>query len=416
MSIGPSTGDVRCSRSRIQPVLHLTQTCGSTTLSASNLHVVPLLLRHGPDAKLLAHPSRDDALHAKASDVVAEQATTGRSARFAVLGTGGQRQMEGARPPPVNWVWLTGLSVIRARSGRPGCALIPPMPMTWRRNLFCRRSQGWSDCVTGAAQTSAVGVNDSGQIVGDYVSKAGVTNGYTEIDGKFTTIDDPSAGPSFNYLGAAYGINDAGTIVGSYINSSDHYEGFIDSAGAFTNISYPGAEATLAEDINDAGTVVGWFYDTNGGPHGFILSSGTYTEVNHPGAGTSSGQGTGLNGIADNGAITGWYLTSHNVEHGFLYKSGSFTAVNMPGAANSAATCISRSGGLIVGVFWNAGSQISGFELDHGAYTSLHDPAAGKGSTEPQDINNTGTVVGIYSPPPGRGTFAFIFTPPTSHP
>jgi probable HAF family extracellular repeat protein len=267
----------------------------------------------------------------------------------------------------------------------------------------------------GATQTSAVGVNDSRQIVGDYVSKAGVTNGYSEIDGKFTTIDDPSADPSSNYLGAAYGINDAGTIVGSYINSSGHYEGFMDNAGAFTNISYPGAEATLAEDINDAGTVVGWFYDTNGGPHGFILSSGTYTEVNHPGAGTSSGQGTGLNGIADNGTITGWYMTSHNVEHGFLYKSGSFTSVNMPGAADSAATCISRSGALIVGVFWNAGSQISGFELDRGVYTPLRDPAAGKGSTEPQDVNNTGTVVGIYTPP-GRATSAFIFTPPTSPP
>ena len=267
----------------------------------------------------------------------------------------------------------------------------------------------------GAAQTYAVGVSDSGQVVGSYSSKAGVTNGYTETSGKFTTIDDPSADPGFKYLGAAFGVNDAGTIVGIYINASDHYEGFTDQAGQFMTITYPGATNTYAEDINNAGIVVGWFSGTNGVLHGFILSSGTFTEVNHLGAGTSNGQGTGLNGIADNGTATGWYLTSHSVDHGFLYRSGSFTAVDMPGAADSAAACISRSGGLIVGIFWNPGSATAGFELDRGVYTPLRDPAAGKGSTEPQDVNNTGTVVGIYTPP-GRATSAFIFTPPTSPP
>ena len=41
-SIGPSTGEARCACSFIQPVLHLTQTCGSTALSASSLRVEPL--------------------------------------------------------------------------------------------------------------------------------------------------------------------------------------------------------------------------------------------------------------------------------------------------------------------------------------------------------------------------------------
>jgi probable HAF family extracellular repeat protein len=263
----------------------------------------------------------------------------------------------------------------------------------------------------GAASTFAVGVSDSGQIVGSYSSKAGVTNGYSEIDGKFKTIDDPSADPHFEYLGAGLGINDLGTIVGIYINAADHYEGFLDSAGHFTTISYPGADNTFAEDINNGGTIVGWFYDKNGVPHGFILSSGKFTEVNHPGAGTGNNQGTGLNGIADNGTATGWYVTSHGVEHGFLFRSGSFTAVDMPGAADSAASCISRSGQLVVGIFSNPGSATEGFELDQGVYTVLRDPAAGKGSTEPQDVNNAGTVVGVYYPP-GRAASAFIDTPP----
>jgi hypothetical protein len=41
-SIGPSIGETRCSSSFIQPVLHRTQTCGSTTLSASSLRTAPL--------------------------------------------------------------------------------------------------------------------------------------------------------------------------------------------------------------------------------------------------------------------------------------------------------------------------------------------------------------------------------------
>src|SRR5580693_6015313 len=69
--------------------------------------------------------------------------------------------------------------------------------------------------------------------------------------GRYTTIDVPGAADT-----AAVGANDSGVISGFYTDSSGNLHGFVDRDGAFTTINVPGAADTVATVINDLGTVV----------------------------------------------------------------------------------------------------------------------------------------------------------------
>ncbi|HTV55991.1 MAG TPA: hypothetical protein VMI06_13890, partial [Terriglobia bacterium] len=58
-------------------------------------------------------------------------------------------------------------------------------------------------------QTQVVGINNVGMTDGFYVTSAGITNGFIDSSGTFSTVDSP--GTSFNQL---LGINDKGEAAG----------------------------------------------------------------------------------------------------------------------------------------------------------------------------------------------------------
>ncbi len=81
----------------------------------------------------------------------------------------------------------------------------------------------------------------------------------------------------------AYGINDAGQIVGDYADSSGAVHGFLYSGGSYTTLDDPsGTNGTIAHGINDAGQIVGYYIDSSGTEHGFLYSGGTYTKLDDP--------------------------------------------------------------------------------------------------------------------------------------
>jgi hypothetical protein len=63
----------------------------------------------------------------------------------------------------------------------------------------------------GATETTASGINSSGQIVGYYVDGSNVTHGFTLINSVYATLDFPGAAGT--YLNQ---IIDNGQIVGNY--------------------------------------------------------------------------------------------------------------------------------------------------------------------------------------------------------
>ena len=91
--------------------------------------------------------------------------------------------------------------------------------------------------------------------------------------GKYTTIDVPGATATF-----AISVNDFGVVVGSYTDTQGVSHGFIDRRGAFTTLNDPLAgtasgQGTVAFALNNRGIIVGIYADSHGTTHGFELNN-----------------------------------------------------------------------------------------------------------------------------------------------
>lgn len=124
---------------------------------------------------------------------------------------------------------------------------------------------------------SANGIDNEGQIVGNvFTIDIGVSpepsSGFIYDNGVFTSFNYP--GTMFTYPEA---INDSGQIVGYYLTPASFgavhtANGFLHSksTGTWTTIDVPGAADTYVYGINDAGEIVGAYTDSSGNEHGFV--------------------------------------------------------------------------------------------------------------------------------------------------
>jgi probable HAF family extracellular repeat protein len=117
--------------------------------------------------------------------------------------------------------------------------------------------------------TFALGINNAGQVVGRYGGSNGGLDGFLDTNGSITTIDWPGA-----TISLAYGINDSGQIVGNFfdggLSTPDH--GFLDNNGDFVQLDAPGAVSTVAYGINNAGEIVGTFRTSSTDEFGFVAT------------------------------------------------------------------------------------------------------------------------------------------------
>jgi probable HAF family extracellular repeat protein len=158
--------------------------------------------------------------------------------------------------------------------------------------------------VPGAVSTSASGINDRGQIVGEFNTPANPTqrrHGFLrDTSGGLTTIDVPGATDT-----TANGINNLGQIVGTgtVVVGQQEHGFFRDTTGTFTQLDVPGTMRTDANGINNAGQIVGAFIDS-AGIHGFLATpqifAGTVGKANCYGQSVSAlvRQYQGLNAAA----------------------------------------------------------------------------------------------------------------------
>jgi hypothetical protein len=244
----------------------------------------------------------------------------------------------------------------------------------------------------GQSATNVYGVNDKGEIVGEYGPT--LANGFYLKGTKFTEIAYPGA-----VLTDAEGVNDAGVIVGAASTSPQDETGFgfVLDGKTYTAINYPGASFTSALGINKFGDVIGWETSPNS-PEGFLLSKGTFTNISYPGA-----IGTIPYSINDAGAIVGLYGNSDGSLHGFLYQSGTYTTIDYPGGYSLNELASINDNGVIVGAYGD-GIAINGVEYDfqnafvyqNGQFTSFDVPFGPPAAIEPGDISNKGVIVGVY--------------------
>jgi uncharacterized membrane protein len=173
--------------------------------------------------------------------------------------------------------------------------------------------------VPGATATIAVSVNDFGVVVGVYTDANGVSHGFIDRRGVFTTVNHAHAGTAPGQGTTLGFINDHGAVIGTYFNSRGKPVTFAGRPGRFTTVTDPAAApfSTFTSAINDAGVIVGAYIDAKGMSHGFIDRHGVFTTLNDPLAGTASGQGTVAFALNNRGIIVGIYADSHGTTHGF---------------------------------------------------------------------------------------------------
>ena len=253
--------------------------------------------------------------------------------------------------------------------------------------------------------TTASGLNSAGDIV-EADNNNGVYEAFLYTDGTYTFLSDPHAGP----LGTVgTGINNSGEIVGDfYTPNTSLVQGFLYSGGTYTTLNEPlGVLGTQATGINNAGEVVGAYFTANGTGHGFFYYAGAFTLL--PDAPTSIT--TVPLGINNEGQIVGTYFGSNDINHGFLYSNGKYTTIDDPLGVMGDEACGINSSGEIVGTYMDANGQSHGFVYSNGTYTTLNDPAGMPPYvTAAMGINDLGEIVGWYGDS-AEVQYAFQATP-----
>jgi hypothetical protein len=125
----------------------------------------------------------------------------------------------------------------------------------------------------GALLTTASGLNNLDQVVGQYITPSGTVRGYGFVrntDGTYTLISVPGA-----YIAGLSGINDAGVFVGTWEDFSLNLYAFYGTPGNLTPFSIPGDTRIDLSGINNSDEVVGSYQDSSNGVHGFITTFAT---------------------------------------------------------------------------------------------------------------------------------------------
>jgi len=260
----------------------------------------------------------------------------------------------------------------------------------------------------GSVGTLALGINDGGQIVGAYADTAHPEclttlrrcHGFLMDRDTFVTIDVPGAMTTF-----AQGLNDQGQIVGQYLDAAGVNRGFLLEDGEFTQIDAPDALVTSAEMIDDKGQIVGIFDD---GPdpslsrHGFLLVDDDFSPIDFPGASSTSHLA-----MNDGGQIVGDFFDGHRF-HGFFLDGDDFTQLDVPAAAETSAEGINDRGQIVGQFFVELGGQPRGFVQTGSDFVPLDAPMATY--TIAEDINDSGVIVGQFQSVGGT-LHGFVATP-----
>jgi probable HAF family extracellular repeat protein len=270
-----------------------------------------------------------------------------------------------------------------------------------------------STYVTGSGTYSmsmALGINNSGRIVGKSYTSLGRYHAFFYDEGQMT---DLGVLPG-NDQSQARSINDIGQIVGA-TEPSGPIQAFIYYNSAMTPVGTLGGTQSSAYGINNHGQIVGDSWVTNSGlsDTAFVYSNGTMQALGNLGNLTAI-QGFAIN---DNGQITGYAGTggsSTAVMRGFLLSGGTMTDLgNLGGLLTNVIPLAINNRAQIVGNISGAANASHAFLYSGGTMNlldNLIDPDSGWTLIHATGINNNGQIVGSGRNP-SFDTHAFLLTP-----
>jgi uncharacterized membrane protein len=257
----------------------------------------------------------------------------------------------------------------------------------------------------GASLTIIWGLNDFGQISGEYqTGGAPPSHAWAYRDGHFETLDPD--GLFGDRKAAAGGPNDLGTLYGAYADASTHEHGFmIPWWGQVETVDFPGHLNSNVDGINLFGAIAGVYWDADGAFHGMLRRYGRDTPIDVPGA-----HETYPLGIGNSGEIVGYWDDDPASTHGFYRgTNGRFSSIDVPLAGPGGTVAFSINDvGQITGYYTNPAGALHGFIEKNGKFTYVDVPGALY--TIPTQINNFGVIAGQYFDTTGK-RHGFVATP-----
>ena len=128
-------------------------------------------------------------------------------------------------------------------------------------------------------ESSATGINDSGQVVGWWGFNPG-RHAWLYSNGTITDLPEPSFATATGATGcAAIAINNNGQIVGTCDDASSDLHAVLWQNGTATDLGTLGGLQASAAAINNLGQVAGWAATSTGATHGFLYSNGTMADL-----------------------------------------------------------------------------------------------------------------------------------------
>ena len=267
----------------------------------------------------------------------------------------------------------------------------------------------------GGGSSQGESINDSGEVVGYSISNAstGATSAFLYSDGTMTNLQ-PALDTGFAVNSSAFGINDSGQVVGENTTSDGASEyAFLYDNGTVTNLGTLGGTVSSANSINSSGQIVGTSYTTgNAGEEAFLYENGTMTGLGTLTGYTSSSSAVGIN---NSGQIAVNASNSTGRMNAFIDTNGTKTNLGTLGGtgtqAVTEASAINNSG-QVVGVSYTSSGIESAFLYSNGTMTNLN--TLGAMASWAYGINNSGEVVGSLTlNDSGPGPDAFLYTSAT---
>jgi len=215
------------------------------------------------------------------------------------------------------------------------------------------------DCTTSGGYPAAIafyGINKSGAAAGFCTNtKTNLFEGFVYSGGKFTAINFPKSNGT-----QAIGINDAGDVVGDYLDSASVQHAFVKKGAKYTSIDVTGDTTPYAWDINNSGQILMFALDSSGDYQSFVYNGKTFKKIADPNAAAT---GTIARTLNNKGDVAGAYFNSAGDEIGFLYHGGKYYDVIDPKASTETKPDGVNDTLEMVGRYVNSSSATVGFKV-----------------------------------------------------
>lgn len=264
----------------------------------------------------------------------------------------------------------------------------------------------------GGRTSSANGISDHGQVVGNATNDSGRQHAFLYSSGTMYDLGALGQRPS-STESIACDINTNGLIVGrSQTSPGSDYHAFRYIGGTMQDLGTLGGSSSTAYRTNAGGQIAGASQISGSSNyHAFVYSSGTMQDL-----GTMGQTYSYSRDINDCGQVVGYAGNQQGVsEHAFLYSGGSMQDLGtLPGHSSSNAYGINNSA-EVVGVATTSSFRQHAFLYSRGIMydlnTLLDSPDPSISILWASDINDLGWIVATGTIRYGDETHAFLLVP-----